>query len=252
MTDPVGRSDRAVTDVIGFILVFSLIVASVGLVSVVGFDELQGARDAERIQNAERAFDVLGDNVEDVYRGGAPSRATEIKLAEAGLGFGDTTEINVTVDDASGTTSYTRTLTPIVYEAADSRIVYEAGAVIRTDRVGARMTRDPSLLVSSDATAIQIVRTNPASERNLGGQTTVLVRVTRASTSLLNQSSGADVSLEIETTEQRAPAWGRYFNETAIGDCDVTGGTVTCPASGTFTPSEVSVVSTRLKVELVP
>ncbi|MFB6192452.1 MAG: hypothetical protein ABEI11_03930 [Haloarculaceae archaeon] len=236
------------SDVIGFILVFSLIAASVGLVSVVGFSELQAARDAERLQNAERAFDVLGDNVEDVYRGGAPSRATEIKLADATLGFGGTTEITVTVDG----TSFTRTLRPIVYEAAGTRIVYEAGAVIRADRVGARMIRDPSLLVTSDATAMQMARTVPDPERNLGGRTTVLIRVTRTSTSLLNRSSGDDVSLEIETTEQRAPAWKRYFDDTAIGDCAVSGGTVTCPASGTFTPAEFSLVSTRMEVELVP
>jgi len=252
MADLGGGADRGVSEVLGFILVFSLIVASVGLVSVVGFGELQGARDAERVQNAERAFDVLGDNVEDVYRGGAPSRATEIKLADATLGFGDTTVITVTVDG----TSYTRTLRPIVYEAADSRIVYEAGAVIRVDRAGARLSREPSLLVTDDATALQIPRTVPDTSRNLGGRTTVLVRTTRASSGVINRSSGRSVSVEIQTTAQRAPVWGRYFNDTAIGDCDVSvsppSGTVTCPASGTFTPTEFSLASTRMTVELVP
>jgi len=55
---------RAVSDVVGYVLVFSLVSLTVGVVSVAGVGALQDARDVEQANNAERAFDVLGDNVE--------------------------------------------------------------------------------------------------------------------------------------------------------------------------------------------
>ncbi len=100
---PSARTDRAVSETISFVLVFSLIVASVGAVYAIGVSELEATRDAERIENAQRAFDVLADNVDDVLEG-APSRGTEVKLAEATLRSADDASMNVTVDPEGGGT----------------------------------------------------------------------------------------------------------------------------------------------------
>ncbi|MFC7136780.1 hypothetical protein ACFQRB_10335 [Halobaculum litoreum] len=71
---------RAQSDAIGFVLVFSLIVLTVGTVYAAGYPALQDLRSDEQLENMERAFEVLDDNVDDMAREGAPSRATEIKL----------------------------------------------------------------------------------------------------------------------------------------------------------------------------
>lgn len=242
---------RAQATVIGFVLVFGIVLTMVGLVSVIGLNELQGARDAEQLENAERAFDVLADNIEDTYRGGAPARATEIRLSEATLGFGDPTEVTVTVDG----TAHTRTIRPIVYdsEGQDTQIVYESGAVIRVERDGARLARPPALLITSEATALQFIQTKAETDRQLGGTTTVLVRTTRTKSNVVAVTSNADVSIEIDTTTDRAPAWARYFESTGpISNCAVSGGTVTCPASGTFSTDELRLVRSRIGVDLRP
>ena len=77
--------DRSQSDVLGFVFVFAIVVSTIGLVFATGFTGLQDARDFERVNNAERAFEVLRDNVGDMIYRGAPSRVTEIKLASASL-----------------------------------------------------------------------------------------------------------------------------------------------------------------------
>jgi len=69
-----GSDERGVSDVVGYVLIFSLIVATVGVVTTVGFSTLEDRQDAERVNNVERAFDVFANNMENVYRDGAPSR----------------------------------------------------------------------------------------------------------------------------------------------------------------------------------
>ena len=58
--------DRAVSDVVSYILVFALIISTVGIVSVSGISGLQDSRDGERVENAQRGFDLLADDVEDI------------------------------------------------------------------------------------------------------------------------------------------------------------------------------------------
>ena len=87
MADPTDT--RGVSEIVGFILVFSLVLGTITLVYASGLSGLDDTRDAERITNAERAFDVLANNFQQMGRGEAPNRATEIKLAEAQLSVRD-------------------------------------------------------------------------------------------------------------------------------------------------------------------
>jgi hypothetical protein len=268
--------DRAVSDLVGFVLVFSLITMTVGVVYVAGFTGLEDARDAERVNNAERAFDVLAHNVEDSDRSGAPGRSTEIKLSEAEIGFGNRTNVSVTLrrdtndngtyDD--NTTTYERS-SPIVYEAAGTRIVYENGAVIREQGDGAVMRRDPSIVFrerdGERSTVLSIVDLNQRSGGQVAGSTTVLVRTRLQSgpgarTTLLSTPRTLDdggnpdeVVLNITTTAERAPVWKRYVEEN-VGwgiDCEdpdsvATGTAVVC----TFETDRLLVRSTHVDARI--
>lgn len=244
--------ERGVSEVIGFALVVSLILATVGVVYVSGFGGLQDARGAERVDNAERAFDVLGDNMADIYQEDAPSRATEIKLADAQLEYGSTTTLTVELTnfDASTTPFFTTSLDPIVYTANDrpTKLVYEAGAVVREERDSAVFKRDPPFLFAEDGstrTAVfQFVQTRATGSTSVGGDSTVLVRTEHVVSEPLNAStdpaadttgSAYDVKLTVDTTEQRAPLWTEHLNEaipsalaTSSPPCTSSGGTVTC------------------------
>jgi len=151
--------ERAVTEVVGFALVFALVVSMVAIVSVVGFDELEDTRDQEELNNAERAFDVLADNLADIHDGGAPSRATEVNLESARLEVGQRVTINVTGINQSGA-SFVNTFTsqPIVYASGDAELVYSGGAVFRTQDGNGLLINEPPFLIDSGRVVIPVVQ----------------------------------------------------------------------------------------------
>lgn len=273
-------TDRGLSDVIGFVLVFSLVISTVAVVYVAGFSGLENARDAERIGNAERAFDVLADNMADMYRNDAPSRKTALNLAGSELYLDDPTTFTVTVEDiqdGGNTIVYQANSRPLVYDAAgaNTEIVYEAGAVIRTDDRNGIMLSEPPVLVTDEQVVITYVvlsTTTDASSESVAGDSTVLVRAERQGRNVLvsdDDSSSKEVTFTVETSDTRADIWEEYL-ETELqsssgvsnwdgsypaGDlCDVDSGAapagrslVTCK----FEPSEAFYLSsTGIEVEL--
>lgn len=256
--------ERAASEVIGFVLVVSLVLLTTSVVFVSGFTGLEDTRDAERIRNAERAFDVLDDNMGDIAYRNAPARATEIKLDEAQLSLAPNTEITVEATDSAGNTeTMTRQVRPIVFTAKDgSKVAYEAGAVIRQSRGGATMNSEPGLVFDQDHTVLTLIETSSSSTSSVGGSATVLVRGSRDVSAtddpertqvLYTQDTNPpiDVTLEIETVPERTGAWERYvegeLSENGLtGSCSVSGDTVTC----TFDTQAIRAGSSIIDVEI--
>lgn len=263
--------DRAVSNVLGFALVFALVVSSVGIVTVFGFSSLQNARDFEQVNNVERAFDVLADNLNDLHEYDAPNRATEVKLTDARLSQGESTRLTVEITNAgSPNPRFSTDTDPIVYtvQGSDTAVVYSNGAVVREEPEGAVMTHEPQALFTTrngEATAmIPFIQTRVRSG-GISGSSTVLIRAELASSGSLlgnvkpdasdnpnvdNTYDKYDVTLSVETTAKRGPVWDRYF-DTALqpvtgseNTCTESGGTVTC----SFSVHELYVTATRIDV----
>ncbi len=220
--------DRAVSDVLGFVLIFALVTATVGVVYTTGLAGLQDARTNERIENAERAFDVLASSVDDEIRRNAPSRATEIRLADARLAYGDPVAFNVTFVDSGD--FYTASTRPVVYSADGGRVVYEAGAVVRDQDDGERMVREPPMTFG-DAVVVPLVVTRASGPSAVGGSRTVLVRTEAAKRRVFasrTAAPGTDVEVRVNVTSPRAPAWQRYFEAEAGASCSLAGDTAVC------------------------
>lgn len=205
------RDRRGVSETVGFVLVFSLVLLTVGAVFTIGYGGLQDARDAERINNAERAFDVLVDNIADITARGAPSRGTEIRLAEASIGSGPPTLVNVTgyesgaMDFSTGNYS----LDPVVYESAGTRIRYAGGAVTRIQPDGSLLLQEPNFVVSEKRVILPVIQLS-VEDRSIAGSRTVLVRSERRIRSVDIDDSGVD-RLEIALSSPVADRWASYF-----------------------------------------
>lgn len=248
-------SDRAASEVLSFALVFGLVVTSVAIVSVSGLGTLEATRDGEQMNNAERAFDVLADNMADLYQQGAPSRATELKVGDAQLEFGDHSEMNVSVTkagDANPTPVLNRTMRPIIYEGSqDRQLVYEGGAVFREDRNGGRIVHEPPLVVTGNHVLYTFVGTRSNERASVGGST-VLVRSAYRGSTVRFENTSADVeSVTVDVTSPRAGSWADYFESIGF-DCGTVGADVSCEYDPSGTIDSVYVVDhdIRLEVEL--
>ncbi|NHN58347.1 MULTISPECIES: hypothetical protein [Halorussus] len=259
-------TERGVSDVVGFVLVFALITSTAAIVYTVGFSGLQDVRAEERLSNAERAFDILADNVADLHHRGAPSRATEIKLSDATLGYGDETTLTVEVAGAgSPTPSYSTTLEPIAYAPADSpaRLVYENGAVFRErPGVGGVVRHESGAMFRDGATrtaVIPLVQTRRTGTASVGGSSTVRIRTDKAGSEVLGahrtpssdpDGDGTDeyeVTYTMETTPTRAQLWVAALNERipwTDDACEAPDDTVIC----TFDVQRLYVTAVRVDV----
>lgn len=249
-------TDRALSDAIGFVLVFAIIVASISVFYATGFQGLEDARTAERTNNAERAFDVMQSNLQDLSTQGAPSRATEIKVAEAELYVADKAEINVSLRYASnGSLVSTNTTTqpgpinyrPVVYESdPNTAVIYANGAVIR--RSGGDnyvMTQDPGFVFSKERVLMTMFQTQTAETPSVAGSKTVLIRALAKSRSVVFSNSKHTYDLHVNMTTPRAEAWKTYFEDQGLS-CSISGDDLSCVYE------DVSIVHvTKLRAELI-
>jgi hypothetical protein len=246
---PDGSPERAVSEVLGYIFVFSLILLTISVVSVGGYSVLEDARDNEQNSNAERALDVLANNIADLYARGAPSRATEISLEESQLFVGDPITFEVSVDDGISTTSVQREIDPIVFRgAANTDFVYEAGAVFREQQDGGVTLRNPPLSVNSERMVFALVRTNSSNQLSLSGST-ILVRTRATTREVAVRSTGTahDVTFTV-TDSPRQSTWRQYFQREHGMSCTESGNTLQCTAANVDRVL-VSVYNVRVNLE---
>lgn len=236
--------DRAVSDVLGYVLIFALITGSVALVYATGYGSLTNVRDAERFNNAERAFDVLDSNVEDVVYDHAPSRATEIKLSDSTIGYGDPTTFNVTFGYGE---SIETEVVPVRFGIGDEKeLVYSNGAIIRRDGQNSVMRDEPNFIFG-ERTVLPIIDSR-AQSRAISGSGRVLVRTEMSKQDVYNYTTNSTYNITLNVTSQQTDAWNRYLEAETGNDCTVTGNTVSCDYNST---DAVFIKITKLDVFII-
>ncbi|KAB1196619.1 MULTISPECIES: hypothetical protein [Haloferax] len=232
---------RAVSDTLGFIFVFALVLSTVGVVTAVGMGGLQDTRDVERLNNAERAFDILDDNMEDIAVRGAPSRATEIKLADSALSFGTPVSMTVEWEQSGVVDNATVTTRPLVYtsELSDERLVYAFGAVFRGTDDAMTIVRHPAFVLTNDSVVVSAVSTrrSSSSANAVGGSGTYLVRAEMTDSGpkyrgIASDTGTYDVTVNVTSTESRTELWKSELESydgvscsmvnTTVVSCDIT------------------------------
>lgn len=243
---------RAVSDLIGFILIFSLVASVVAVVSIAGLDSLQSARDAEQTNNAEKAMDVLADNVADIHDRGAPSRATEVSLGDAQMYMGD--PVRVQINDSDGTESFNESfdVRPIVYDGTDdTELVYSMGAVFRVQENGGVVTREWSPRLTSDRVALQVVNTTSkgGGVQSIQG-TTVLVRTNSQQRNVVVGDDNYGEEWTIRVDSPRANLWFRMLDSRDSTDCQLNADENRMACEVTAKPGSLYVVENRIVVNI--
>jgi hypothetical protein len=249
-------SERGQSEVLGYVLVFSVVVLTVALVTVSGQAALAEARDTQQTGNLEAGFEVLAANVDDVVRGGVPSRATELDLSGGRLSLGSPVAVTVRAEYASnGSLAFEDAVAtrPIVYRAeSGAELVYANGAVIIEGKEGGvAMLREPRALFSPERAVVPIINTT-LDRRQLRGradsvdrESRVLVRAERRERGVLN-STDSSVDLTVDIDSPRADAWREYLGAAGF-TCSSTGSGITCDG---YTTDAATVVRTRVAISL--
>lgn len=217
---PARTDGRAVSDIVGFAVVFGIAVLSIALIYTVGIAALNDLQHSEAMNNADRAFDIVADNMADIHHNGAPARSTELEFPGGQMTVTGQVTINVVVPNASVPNA--TSVTPVSYRRRETGFHYVSGAVIRTDRGQSVFVREPPFRFGGDRTVISFVSTNARGDTaSAGGKGSVQLSArrdppgSRTRTGTVTNGSD-DVTFEIHLTSPRFRVWKRYFEREGL------------------------------------
>lgn len=211
------QSDRGVSEIVGFVLSFSIIIVSVGLLMTAGFGSLNDLQGNQQTNNAEQVFLAMSDGLADLEEGHAPARTGLIELqGEAFLKLTNESEINVTVNGPDF--NQTISTNSLEYQFQGSTIAYESGAVFRErNNNSAMVSGSPELYCSnsSNVAVISLVELTAPTQPSISGGT-VSIAATKRSTTLLYPETRTGAAIDNVTVDVDSPyasAWNRHFSD---------------------------------------
>lgn len=152
-----GGDDRGLSDVVAFVLTFTIIIASMALVSTAGIDQLTQLRDSEQLQTADRAMQAAAEEINHL-EDGDPFRILEFSLNDGDLWVNEST-ISVEVDNGTDTVSYSIDVNSLEHRfdrsSGDVSVAYESGAVVRSD--GAWPSYEPDWYADDETAIVTLV-----------------------------------------------------------------------------------------------
>jgi hypothetical protein len=197
-----------VSDVVSFVLVFALIISSVGLVTTFGLGTLQELQRSERADAAERAFVVFTRGLDGVEDGSRPRYQGEFDLSEATLTVTDGATVNVNVTGTGYHESVQ--LGALQYRTGDVSFTYESGGVFRRDAGGRATVVQPSFDCDDDYATLSIVELRTTGPQGVGGSV-ASVEVRRETATVRYpevRGTNAATGMTVDTTSAR---WRLFF-----------------------------------------
>jgi len=209
--------ENGVSEVVGFILVFSIITLAIAIIYVVGYPAIEDSKDRTQLKNMEKNFIVLQSNIEMVAFGESP-----VKMMRMELG-GGTITVNgsdgaITVRTTNGGEIFNDLVGTVTYGMKGRReIIYENGGIwSRYPSGGSVGVSDPRINLRKDLNntrylVISIVKIN-SSTSSTGGKGTVTLTIENSDPlTPIPRIDRAGGTAWINITSDVAPAWKRYF-----------------------------------------
>lgn len=206
------RDERAVSELIAFILVFGIILSSVAVLSVTGFQAMEDYQEVEQERNADRAMTALAENFNDVLRSdGVDQRYGELSLRGGTITVNEGVALNVSVDGEfvgnkpafdleHVSDGDSLPLGAFTYESDDAAIKYEGGGVVRTEEAGSVALKDPQIRYVEDSddtvaiVSLVVLEENGRSIQSQGGQGVTISVENR--TSAVYRSEDVNISVK--------------------------------------------------------
>lgn len=223
---------RGVSEVVAFILTFSIITTMVGVLYTTGFASLDELQTGTQMRNAEGVFLAMSDSFGELQEGQAPKRAGALDLdVGATLTIRNRSSLDVAVNGAGF--SETLVLGSLEYSLDRRSVIYETGAVFRTDQGQSAMIGDPPELFCSKeqrVAVISVVSIRAPGTASVASGTATVTGIQQSST-LLYPGDRTPSTIDNVTVNVSSPteeAWNRHFAD-APGWTDSDGdGTYTC------------------------
>jgi len=221
---PTADENRGISDLVGYVLTFSILIASVGIVSSFGFQQLEDMRQNEQLSNAERAFRLMERNLDEIQQSQAPVRASEIDLYQGTITTNTSGAFaNITIERESDVDPFRKniSLNDIRYEVREKVVAYESGSVFYSDQNSNDVLEDgPEMICTDDEAVLSFVTVQgeTGQEYLTGGTVGITARLN--STELIYprnrtgpDSVGDSKNVTVEFHSRYDDAWEVFFDD---------------------------------------
>lgn len=205
--------DKGVSEVVGYLLVFSIVVTIVSVVYAAGMPVVEKTKDTSAVQSMETVFLTLQSNMKKVALAQSPVRTMKLNLIKGSVSANETAgDITVTVGGNDQTIQFGN----IEYTLGTRKIVYENGAVIESTSGGSIIASDPPIFFTNDSGNAQVFISviNVSGTFSAGGGVAEMkmgpYNATR-DTYVYNSSSPVN-SVNISIESSYAHAWSLFLN----------------------------------------
>lgn len=257
---PARRRERGISDVVAFVLTFSIIIFGVGAVSTGAFDSLVDFSDSQQVENSERGLQSAAAALDNINQNNDTYRTFDVGVAGGDV-FYNTTSLDITVEDGTGTTLADESIRIDALEKRfeDDRVAltYEGGGVFRSPsasarfepklrcRTDGRIGEDTAIISLVNLTTDDTIRESSSFDNDVTVSPTGTLEeapaganneVARFAATLLDQErtllNASSLTVEIDAGETAYPEqWGNYLD--GAGWANPTGHTYTCTGSQT-------------------
>lgn len=122
---PENRNDSAVSETVGYILMFSIVILSMSFIYTMGYPVLQKNIEASVFENAEQSFIVLQSHMKRVAFDQAPVKIMKMKLHSSTISMSNGSSIVVSYDN----NSFSYDTGKIEFSKDEKLLAYENGGV---------------------------------------------------------------------------------------------------------------------------
>lgn len=206
-------SDNAVSESVGYLLVLSIMMLSMGAIYAIGYPALQSSIDNGHMQNMENGFIIIAKNLDRITTEDAPAQSTELKLNGGSLESSMVGRFNTTFKYVDGScTDLQWEMLSLRYRYSYETVGYEYGAVLGKVDDGSYMIEKPRI-VKGDPFIIPI-NVLWGSDTAVAGSGIVKVTAYGGSPSIYTYNNVTYVNMSV--TSDFYLGWAQYF-ESSLG-----------------------------------
>jgi len=191
-----GKNEEGVSEAIGFIIIFGLVLTGITMITLYGYPMLMQQQSNADVRNMEQTMVVLQNDIKSLCYKNVPYKETSLQVSGGSLAAvntsGTTQTFDITWRESVSGIETTRSVPPgmLVYDSdnQDATIALENGAVIRAQAGGSSMLAEPRWYVDTDFT---------------GKKTLVINLIALNSTGTMARSGMGGVRLKLDSSETK-------------------------------------------------
>jgi len=224
------RNDEGVSEAIGFLIMFTIVLTGIAMVSLVGYPMLLETQVSSDERNMEQAMIAIQNDMKIMTFSNVPYRDSTIKVSGGGLtafdknSFGQ--EFRITTDDVD------LEFKPgaIQYESDEGTAVMTLtnGAIVRREKFqeGSAMLAEPRWFYDSDENAlvIFIISLNADREFYQSGIGTIQMSMKEQPVTTNSVPGTIKITYNSDPNDDYSVAWRNYLTGESLGFTDVGSG----------------------------